>query len=90
MRSDTVALRIFPNSLPFPRIGFSIKLQGAVHRNRIRRQLTSLCRERLASINGLDVIVSVDTSEGVPAFNKLAKDFGACLGRLGSPVDEKS
>jgi ribonuclease P protein component len=72
-----------------PRVGFVVgkAVGNAVHRNRVRRRLRHLARERLASLPGSAVLVvralpaAADTTYG-----GLAEDFDAALRRLGIHV----
>jgi ribonuclease P protein component len=72
-----------------PRIGFIVgrTVGGAVTRNRVRRRLRHLMRERLASLPDAPlIIVRALTPAGVASTRRLAADLDHCLTRLMGPV----
>jgi ribonuclease P protein component len=68
-----------------PRIGFIVgrTVGGAVIRNRVRRRLRHLMRERLASIPDAPlIIVRALTPAGVASTRRLGADLDHCLTRV--------
>ena len=64
-RSDRYTVHIFPNQLGYTRIGLSVssKIGNAVTRNRIKRQLRSMCDSLLDySERGVDIVIIVRKS----------------------------
>ena len=72
-----------------PRIGFIVgrSVGGAVTRNRTRRRLRHLMRERLASIPDAPlIIVRALAPAGAASARRLGADLDHCLARLMGPV----
>ncbi len=73
----------------FPRVGFIVgrTVGGAVTRNRVRRRLRHLIRERLVSIPGTPLLVVRALAPAAAASTgRLGDDLDGCLARLIGPV----
>jgi ribonuclease P protein component len=72
-----------------PRVGFIVgrTVGGAVTRNRVRRRLRHLIRERLASIPGTPLlIVRALAPAATASTSRLGDDLDSCLARLIGPA----
>ena len=73
----------------FPRVGFIVgrTVGGAVTRNRVRRRLRHLIRERLVSIPGTPLLVVRALAPAAAASTgRLGDDLDGCLARLIGPA----
>jgi ribonuclease P protein component len=71
---------------PEPRVGFVVSkaIGNAVHRNRVKRRLRHLARERLEALprGGILVVRALPASSGA-GYRELGRDFDVALRRLG-------
>ena len=75
-----------------PRVGFvaSRAVGGAVVRNRVKRRLRHLARERLVSLPGRCVlVVRAQPAAADAAYVELGAALDRCLDRLGAPRREE-
>ena len=67
------------------RVGFVVSraVGGAVQRNRVRRRLRHLVRERLAELPGAWlVVVRANPAAALASYSELREDLGRCLERV--------
>ena len=88
--SSLVVVRALPNSLTFPRYGFSVskRVGKAVARNRVKRLLREISRE-MPLKSGWDIIFIARPAAAGAGYNSLKKSIGSLLFRAGLLVSDE-
>jgi ribonuclease P protein component len=96
VRGRYLALQYMKKPDGFTRFGFAVarKVKTKVQKNRLKRQLRSICRTHLEEYrDGLDIVVNVFSIATTASYNELERDFVLIAGRAGlvrQSVQEKN
>jgi ribonuclease P protein component len=86
MRGRYMALQYMCQTQGNTRFGFAVarKIKTKVQKNRLKRQLRSICRTHLEECrDGWDVIVNAFSIAEAASYNELEQDFVLIAGRAG-------
>lgn len=96
VRGRYMALKYMKKPDGFTRFGFAVarKVKTRVQKNRLKRQLRSICRTHLEEYrDGLDIVVNVFSIATAVSYNELEQDFVLIARRAGlirQSVQEKN
>lgn len=85
-RGKLFSVHAFPNDSDTARLGLSVskKVGNAIVRNKVRRRLKEIFRERSQEIKGLDIVISARPPASEANFGELCEEFERSLRRLDS------
>jgi ribonuclease P protein component len=86
VRGRYMALQYVTKPDGFTRIGFAVarKVKTKVQKNRLKRQLRSICRTHLEECrDGLDIVINAFSVAVAVPYNELEQDFVLTAGRAG-------